>query len=79
MTISYNMPFPSGTKLMGEELKAFYEFMDTDNQTMCYEFDTEEEAKKCSRNLGSARYRRNLLVDIKKLGNKVYVKKAVTK
>jgi hypothetical protein len=42
---------------------------------MCYEFDTDEEAKKCSRNLAGAKYRRELPVEIKKLGTKVYVSK----
>ena len=75
MKLSYNVPFPSGVKNMGEELTAFYEFFDSDNQSVCFEFDTEHEAKRCSCNISSARWRRDLPVEIKKIGNKVYVKK----
>ena len=77
MKLSYNMPFPSGVKNMGEELKAFYEFFDSDNESMCMEFDTNEEAKRCSNNISSARWRRELPVEIKKIGNKVYIRKVV--
>ena len=79
MKLSYNVQIPSGTKLMGKELEAFYNFYDSENQTMCFEFETDAEAKKCSRNLSGAKYRRELNVEIKKVGNKVYVWKVAGK
>ena len=78
MKLSYNVPYPSGSKNMSEEMEAFYEFYDSDKQTMCLEFDTDEEAKKCACKISSARWRRDLPVEVKKVGKKVYVKKVAS-
>jgi hypothetical protein len=76
MKVSYNIPYPSQTRNMGENLRKFYEFYDDPSKlTMCYEFDTKEEANSCSVSLASARWRRELKVEIKKVANKVFVRK----
>lgn len=76
MKVSYNIPFPSAQRNMGETLKTFYAFYDdAKSNTMCMEFDTKAEAEKGAACISSARYRMGLGVDIKRIENKVYVKK----
>ena len=73
MKISYNVKIPAETKNMGENARAFYQFLDSENENMCLEFDTKTEAKSCRNCISSIRYRKELPVEVKMVDNKVYV------
>lgn len=76
MNITYNVPFPSAAqKRMSPALDAFYKFIDSNNETMELSFDTEMEATKAANSISGAKWRRELPVEIKRIGKRVYVKK----
>lgn len=80
MKATYNVPWPSATKLMSKELEEFYKFYDDpDKQTACFEFDDPLSADKCSSKISSARYRRGLDVEVKRIECKVFVRKVAAK
>lgn len=73
MKISYNVKIPTETKNLGENARVFYQFWDSENENMCLEFDTKNEAKACRNCISSIRYRKELPVEVKMVDNKVYV------
>ena len=78
MKITYDVPFPTAAqKRMSPALEEFYKFMDSDNATAAFMFDTDAEATKAASNIAGAKYRRELNVECKKIGKTVYVRKGV--
>lgn len=79
MKTTYGGGIPSGYVRMSQELEAFYDFYDSDNESVCYEFDSDRDAKRAYGIIFGAVWRRELQVDVKKIGNRIYAKKKLGK
>ena len=79
MNVTYNVPFPTAAqKRMSPALEEFYKFMDSDKQTAAFAFDNDFDAQRAASSMAGAKWRRELNVEIKKIGSTVYVRKGGT-
>lgn len=78
MKIAYDVPIPYGQE-NGKYIKVFDEFLMSDHKTMSIEFETKDEAIKCTISILNAMNRRQIYgIRQKRNAKVVYWEKAVT-
>lgn len=76
--VEYNCVYPTADNTAGPYLTLFYEFWDNeDANTACFFYNTTEEAIKAYKSIFEAIKRKDIPVDMKRVCERVYVRKRV--